>query len=333
MQIQIQGEGHARPIRRRHIVRHSARNRLPIGRHLNRLPAINPRQQRIIRRLKPKLALPILADLADHIRRHCPIGILAHILQIRGNTIVFFRNSGRHIRVNVAHQHLIIRIGLQLRHNIFRLHLTLLGLILHPLRAARHGFRGLGCLLFRPSLLNNLGDLFRILRHDVRNLRLNHLVAGFFGTLNIILIRRQLLLRHIRQFAPQHIRRHGQRSGLHSVGQLLAGTVGDRASARRVGVDAGALFRSQAAEVGSPHELYPGHAANDHEAKQEYTGAEDAQPAEHDSALSAAGLGGGSAGRSGGGFVGYPVESVLWVRGIVVELRVTASFSTHARRA
>ena len=248
LQIQVNGQLDIRAVNRRHNVAKTARNSKAVGGDILGRTAVNTGQDRVTGGLQAELAVAVHANLAQNVFTNRAIRVLADVLVVCRHAVETLRNLCGHIRVHVAYQHLVVGICLQLVQDLAGRNVAhgAVAAIVHALIRLRLAFR------------NHDRNLIGHGAQDVFNTSIDLGVDVFFR--QALYTQLQLLL--LLDLLAQHDRRNGQRSCLHGIGQTLALTVSDLATARNIVVFAGALVSSLDAKFRAPHHLHPKQAAN-----------------------------------------------------------------------
>ena len=145
LQVQIQSEGDVATINGIHDVTQSAWNHLAIRGYVLGGLAVNASKFRIARGLETELSMAIHRHLAHNVFTNGAVGVLADVLAVRCHSVVLIGDLYGNIRIDIAHQYLILGIGFELIEDVVLIHLGGRGAgILNQLRdSLRHVLEGL----------------------------------------------------------------------------------------------------------------------------------------------------------------------------------------------
>ena len=145
LQVQIQSKGDVATINGIHDVTQRAWDHLAIRGDVLGGLAINAGEFRIARGLETELAMAVHRHLAHDVFTNGTVGVLADVLAVRCHSVVLICDLYGNIRIDIAHQYLILGIGFELIEDIVLIHLGGRGAgILNQLRdSLRHVLEGL----------------------------------------------------------------------------------------------------------------------------------------------------------------------------------------------
>ena len=154
LQVQIQSEGDVATINGIHDVTQSAWDHLAICGYVLGGLAVNASKFRIARGLETELSMAVHRHLAHNVFANGAVGVLADVLAVRCHSVVLIGNLYGNIRIDVAHQYLILGIGLELIEDVVLIHLGGRGAgIFNQLRdSLRHVLEGLLHLLGEEAI-------------------------------------------------------------------------------------------------------------------------------------------------------------------------------------